>query len=76
MACSKVRKKGQITIPSGLRVQYGFREGVVVAFKETKEGLVIEPVPDITESAGKLSTFGGAGEVIRDIVRSREQDFR
>lgn len=37
---------------------------------------MIELVPDLTESAEKLSTFGRAGEVIRDIVRSREQDFR
>lgn len=76
MAYSKVTKKGQITIPSHLRGQHGFGEGVIVAFKEAQKGLMIEPVPDITESAGKLSKFGRADEVIRDILRSREREFR
>ena len=66
----------QITIPSQLRHQLGFGEGVTVAFKESKEGVVIEAVRDITESAGKLSKFGAAGEVIRDLLRSRKGEFR
>jgi len=73
---SKVTKKGQITIPSFLREQHGFQEGVIVAFKNTREGVIIEPVPDITESAGRLSKFGAAAEVIRDLLRSREREFR
>lgn len=76
MAYSKVTKKGQITIPLRFREQHGFGEGVIVAFKETKQGLMIESVRDITESAGKLSKFGAADEVIRDLLRSREREFR
>lgn len=76
MSYSKVTKKGQVTIPSYLRQEQGFAEGVVVAFKKTKEGLVIEPVHDMADSAGKLSKFGTADEVIRDLVMSRERDFR
>jgi AbrB family looped-hinge helix DNA binding protein len=76
LSYSKVTKKGQVTIPSQLRVEHGFGEGVVVTFKRTKDGLVIEPVRDITESAGKLSKFGKADEVIRDLIRSRERDYR
>ena len=68
----EVTKKGQMTIPSGLRVQYGFGDGATAAFKETKEDLMMEPVPDITDFAGRLSTFGRASEIIRDIIRSRE----
>jgi AbrB family looped-hinge helix DNA binding protein len=76
MAYSKVTKKGQVTIPSRLREQHGFGEGVIVAFKETEQGLMIESVPDISESAGRLSKFGAADEVIRDLLRSREREFR
>lgn len=76
MSYSRVTKKGQVTIPSHFRQQEGFAEGVVVAFKKTKDGLVIEPVHDMTDSAGKLSKFGTADEVIRDLIRSRERDFR
>jgi AbrB family looped-hinge helix DNA binding protein len=73
---SRVARKGQVTIPSHFREELGFAEGVVVAFKRTKDGLVIEPSRDITESAGKLSKFGAADEVIRDLIRSRERDYR
>jgi AbrB family looped-hinge helix DNA binding protein len=73
---SKVTKKGQVTIPSHFRKEHGFGEGTVVAFKETRHGLVIESVRDITESAGELSKFGAADEVIRDLIRSRELAFR
>jgi AbrB family looped-hinge helix DNA binding protein len=76
LSYSKVTKKGQVTIPSHFRKEHGFGEGVVVAFKKTKGGLMIEPVRDMTESAGKLSKFGAADEVIRDLIRSRERDFR
>jgi len=47
-----------------------------VVFKKTRDGLMIEPVHDMTESAGKLSKFGTADEVIRDLIASRERDFR
>jgi AbrB family looped-hinge helix DNA binding protein len=76
VAYSKVTKKGQITIPAHVREQHGFGEGIIVAFKEGREGLIIEPVRDITESAGKLSRFARADKVIRDLLRSREQEFR
>jgi hypothetical protein len=56
--------------------QDGFGGGVVVTFKKTRDGLVVEPVRDMTESAGKLSRFGTADEVVRDLLRSRERDFR
>ena len=76
MSYSKVTKKGQVTIPSDLRKEHGFGEGTVVVFKETRDGVVIESVRDITESAGELSKFSVADEVVRDIIRSRELAFR
>ena len=76
MAYSKGTKKGQMTIPSFVREEHGFQEGVIVAFKNAREGVMIEPVLDITESAGRLSKFGAADEVIRDLLRSREREFR
>ena len=76
LSYSKVTKKGQVTIPSDFRKEHGFGEGTVVAFRETRDGVVIESVRDITESAGKLSKFGAADEVIRDTIRSRELAFR
>jgi bifunctional DNA-binding transcriptional regulator/antitoxin component of YhaV-PrlF toxin-antitoxin module len=54
LSYSKVTKKGQVTIASQFRGEHGFGEEVVVAFKRTRDGLMIEPVRDVTESAGKL----------------------
>jgi len=76
LSYSKVTKKGRITIPSNFGQKHGFAEGPVVAFKKTKDGLVIEPVHDMADSAEKLSKLGTADEVIRDLIRSRERDFR
>ncbi len=76
MTYSKVTKKGQVTIPSFLREEHGFQEGVIVAFKNTREGVMIEPVRDIVQSAGALSKYDKADEVIRDLLRAREREFR
>jgi bifunctional DNA-binding transcriptional regulator/antitoxin component of YhaV-PrlF toxin-antitoxin module len=65
-----------VTIPSHFRREHGFGEGTVVAFKETREGVVIESVRAITKRGGELSKFGAADEVIRDLIRSRELAFR
>ena len=73
---SKVTKKGQITIPVLLRRKQGLAEGVLVRFEEYPEGLVIKPVPDIVDSAGKLSTYARPKEVIRELLQNRKEEFR
>jgi AbrB family looped-hinge helix DNA binding protein len=40
---SRVQKKGQVTIPVEIRQKLGLAEGDLVAFIETKEGIVISP---------------------------------
>jgi len=47
-----------------------------VAFKETDEGLLLKPVPDITDSAGKLSSYADIKEVLSELIRARKEDFR
>ena len=47
-----------------------------MAFKNTREGVMMEPVRDIVQSAGVLSKFDKAGEVIRDLICAREREFR
>jgi len=76
MYCSKITKKGQTTIPAHYRRRYRLREGSTVVFKETEAGLVIEPVPDISDSAGSLAKFGNACEIIADLMKSRKESFR
>lgn len=76
MSYSKITKKGQITIPIRYRRKYDLKEGIVVAIEETTEGLIIKPVPDIADSAGSLSKYANSKELISDLIRAREENFR
>jgi AbrB family looped-hinge helix DNA binding protein len=52
-----VQKRGQVTIPVDLRRKLGVEEGDVVAFVETKDGILISPrevlAMDALERIGK-----------------------
>lgn len=74
MSYSKVTKKGQVTIPSTMRKRYRIAEGTTVTFEETSEGLVIKPRPDIADSAGKLSMYAHADEVLKDVLKKRKEE--
>src|SRR5439155_20207270 len=73
---SRVTRKGQTTIPSVLRGRFGFAEGDRVVFEETKHGLVLTRAADIEDSAGVLSRFADASEVIDHLLRERRNSFR
>lgn len=74
MMNSRVTKKGQVTIPSVMRRKYRIAEGTTVTFEETSEGLVIKPLPDIVDSAGKLSMYACADEVLKNVLKQREEE--
>ncbi len=76
MYYSRVTKKGQATIPSVFRKKFGIDEGDRVFFEETEEGLVLKPAADVEDSAGALSRFGDAGEVLEELLRDRRKSFR
>ena len=40
---SRVQKKGQVTIPAEMRDKLGLKEGDLVAFIETDDGILISP---------------------------------
>ena len=40
---TKVQKKGQVTIPSNLRQEWGIDEGDFVAFESVDEGILLTP---------------------------------
>ncbi|OHE56189.1 MAG: hypothetical protein A3K61_06300 [Thaumarchaeota archaeon RBG_16_49_8] len=74
MSYSKVTKKGQVTIPSTMRKKYRIAEGATVAFEETSEGLLIKSLPDIVDSAGTLSMYARADEVLKDVLKKRKDE--
>ena len=76
MLYSKITKKGQMTIPVKYRRKFNLKEGVVVTFEETVDGLMIRSVPDITDSAGVLSKYANVKELLLDVISAREENFR
>ena len=45
-------------------------------FEETEEGLILKPASDIEDSAGALSRFADAHEVLDRLFRERGKNFR
>ncbi len=71
---SKVTKKGQITIPSALRKKYLIKAGSSVRFEVADGVLVVRPIRDITSSAGSLSKYARAKDVLKELLRERERE--
>ncbi len=76
MAYSKITKKGQLTVPVSMRKKFQLKPGTRVSFSEKEGDLVIKPLPDIVDSAGSLAQYANAEEVLRSLLREREQPFR
>lgn len=55
---SIIQKKGQVTIPADIRNRLGLKEGDVVAFTETSDGVLISPQAVIATQA--LDRIGDA----------------
>jgi arsenate reductase len=54
----------------------GGGEAQLHAFRETVEGILIEPLPDISDSGGSLAKFGDVGEILAEMTRGRKAPFR
>jgi AbrB family looped-hinge helix DNA binding protein len=76
MPYSKITSKGQMTIPADARRKYGLEDGSIVVVEEREEGLLLKRAPDIIASAGALSGFADASDVIQGLVKSRSKAFR
>ncbi|HMG83714.1 MAG TPA: AbrB/MazE/SpoVT family DNA-binding domain-containing protein [Ferruginibacter sp.] len=46
METSVLTSKGQILIPKRLRMKYGIKSGIKVAFIETPQGVVLKPMDE------------------------------
>jgi AbrB family looped-hinge helix DNA binding protein len=73
---SRVTKKGQVTVPSRLRMQFHIEAGKSIEFEGSEQGILMKPVRDIVDSAGELSKFAKSSEVIEDLLESRKKAFR
>lgn len=69
-----VTKKGQATIPKKLRKKHGIGRKVMAV--DTKEGVLLKPVPDPAVERGSLKELF-AGKTSRDLVQeARVEEVR
>lgn len=66
---SVVQKRGQVTIPSGLRRDFGIEPGDEVVFRRTDEGILIT-----TDKADKIARLNQLLDEMNQILREQEQE--
>ena len=70
---SSVTKKGQATITKRLRQKYGTKDKVM--FEENECGIVLKPLPSISEEYGSLKGFF-KGKTARQLLdEPRKEEF-
>lgn len=73
---SRITKKGQVTVPASLRKRYRIEAGKSIEFEKSDQGILMRPVHDIVDSAGALSKFATADEMLKELLESRKKAFR
>ncbi len=69
-----VKKKGQTTIPVGIRKKLKIEEGTRFEVKITDEGILLKPTKSIWDMIGAYSQFGTPEEVKKEIDQLRHED--
>lgn len=73
---SRVTKNGQVTVPSILRKQFHIEAGNSVEFESSDGGIIMKPMHDIVDSAGRFSKCASSKEMIKELLESRKKPFR
>ena len=69
----KVTGRGQITIPSKIRKQFGIKEGDSLLVKVTEKGILFKPMPKLLDMAGIDAGYGTVEEINKIIDKLREE---
>jgi len=69
----RVNRKGQVTIPLGLRSKLGIEEGVLLEVKEEDGAIVLRPTPRL--KGGKIVGEKEHAQIIRELDKLRK-DWR
>ena len=69
-----VKKKGQTTIPVGIRKQLKIEEGTRLEVVITNEGLLLKPKKSFWDMLGAYSDFGTPEEVKKELDALRHED--
>jgi AbrB family looped-hinge helix DNA binding protein len=69
-----VTRKGQTTIPVGLRLKYNIEEGTRLEVVETAEGILFKPKKSTVDLAGSGARYATPEEMRRVLDRLRDLD--
>ena len=69
-----VTRKGQTTIPVGLRLKYNIEEGTRLEVVETADGILFRPKKSTVDLAGSGARFATPDEMRRVLDRLRDLD--
>ena len=69
-----VTRKGQTTIPVGLRLKYNIEEGTRLEVVETADGILFRPKKSTVDLAGSGARFATPDEMRKVLDRLRDLD--
>jgi antitoxin PrlF len=69
----KVTRKGQTTIPVGIREELGIKEGDELSVEATEHGVLFQRIPRIEECAGIFAGHTNVAELKKEIDKLREE---
>jgi AbrB family looped-hinge helix DNA binding protein len=69
LSCVRVKRKGQVTIPSELRSKLGIEEGALLEIKEEEGTIILKPAPRL--KAGKAVGEEEYKRIIRELDEGR-----
>jgi AbrB family looped-hinge helix DNA binding protein len=69
----KVTRRGQTTIPVGLRQKFGIKEGDQLMVEATEKGLLFRPIPRLEDMAGVDAEYGKVEEIKKRVDKLREE---
>jgi AbrB family looped-hinge helix DNA binding protein len=69
-----VTRKGQTTIPVGLRLKYNIEEGTRLEVVETADGILFKPKKSTVDLAGSGARYASPEEMRKVLDRLRDLD--
>ena len=69
-----VKKKGQATIPVGIRKKFNIEEGTRLQVIETQDSIILKPKKSFWDMLGAYSEFGTPEEVKKELDKLRRED--
>jgi AbrB family looped-hinge helix DNA binding protein len=71
----KVTRKGQATIPVGIRKKHGIREGTRLRVIDRGKGIILKPALSTVDLAGSGSRHAPVKEMKRNLDRLRNENI-